>query len=296
MGLKSSLARSIAAIAGAAALGLAAPASAEPAIWIVRDADSTIYLFGSVHLLKPGLEWKSVKLDTALKSAQEVWFEIPNPSDQEKLVAELLPTLMQKGLSLDRPLSSRLNSQDFAKVTDRAKALGLDPKLLDVMRPWLAAVILSAAPMQKGGYDPAAGVEVTLEKEAKAAGEQVRAFETVEQQLAFFADLPDEVQLAYLESVLDDKDGEGDVDKLVDAWMKADLAALEKAAVGEAKAQSPALYQALIANRNITWADQIVERMKGSGVSLIAVGAGHLVGPDSLQEQLKKRGVEVTRY
>jgi hypothetical protein len=164
------------------------------------------------------------------------------------------------------------------------------------MRPWLVAVVLSGMPMQKGGYDPGAGVEFTLEKEAKAAGEQFRSFETMDQQLGFFADLPDDVQLAYLQSVLDDKDGGGDIDKLVDAWMKGDLKALEKGVVDEAKGQSPALYEALIVNRNKAWADQIVERLKGSGVSLIAVGAGHLVGPDSVQAQLKKRGVEVTRY
>ncbi|HET9161064.1 MAG TPA: TraB/GumN family protein [Caulobacteraceae bacterium] len=296
MNLKTLLTRGCVATAVAIALVFGGQANAEPAMWVIKDADSTIYLFGSVHLLKPGLDWQSPKLTAAVKSAQEIWFEIPNPSDQEKLVAEVLPSLMQKGLSPDKPLSSRLNTEDFAKITDRAKAIGLDPRALDVMRPWLAAMILSAAPIKTSGYEPSSGVEVTLERQAKAAGEEVRAFETVQQQLAFFADLPEEVQLAYLKSVLDDKNVDGDVDKLVDAWMKADLTALEKGAVGEAKAQSPALYEALIAGRNKAWADRIAERLKGSGVSFIAVGAGHLVGPDSLQAQLKKRGIEVSRY
>src|SRR5690348_3659995 len=98
----------LAAAVAAAALCFAAPALAEPAMWVVKDADSTIYLFGSVHLLKPGLDWQSPKLTAALKSAQEVWFEIADPSDQQKMIAELLPALLQKGVSLDKPLSSRL--------------------------------------------------------------------------------------------------------------------------------------------------------------------------------------------
>lgn len=293
------LTRAAAVLFAAIALSLATPslAKAEPAMWVIKDADSTIYLFGSVHILKPDLAWETARMKAALASASEVWFEIPNPSEQEKLVGEILPTLLQKGLSLDKPLSSRLSAAEFVKVSDKAKAFGIDVNSLNLMRPWLAAVILSTAPMQKQGYAAQSGVEVTLEVQARDAGETIKNFETVQQQLAFFADLSDDVQLAYLKSVLDDRDDGGKgVDNLIAAWAKGDLRALEKGAVDEARAESPALYDALIVQRNTNWADQIIERLKGSGVSFIAVGAGHLVGPDSLQAQLKKKGVVAKRY
>jgi uncharacterized protein YbaP (TraB family) len=203
---------------------------------------------------------------------------------------------MTKGLSPDNPLSKRLKPEEFAKVEAGAKAIGLDVRIIDVMQPWLAAVILSSAPVMKGGYDPASGVEMVLQKEAVAQGDQVKAFETIGQQLNFFSDLSETTQLDYLKSVLDGGDAKADLDQMAKAWANADLAALEKGVVDEAKRESPALYQALIVRRNQAWADQIAERLKGSGVSFIAVGAGHLVGPDSVQAQLKKKGIEAKRF
>lgn len=294
--IRTVLARSCAALLAALALGGAGQAQAEPAIWVIKDADSTIYLFGSVHMLKPDVVWESPKLKSALKDATEIWFEVPDPSDQQKTVAEVLPTLLSKGMSPDTPLSSRLTPEDYAKVEAQAKTAGIDIRAVNAMRPWLAAVLLSASPAVKGGFDPEAGVERVLEKEARAQGDTVKGFETLSQQLSFFADLPDAVQIEYLKSVLGAGDVADEMDKLTAAWLKGDLRALEKGVVGETKKESPALYAALIAGRNTAWADQIAERLKGSGVSFIAVGAGHLVGPDSLQVQLKKKGIEARRY
>lgn len=286
----------LASAAGALTLGLATTAAAEPAMWVVKDADSTIYLFGSVHMLPKDMAWETPKIKAALKDATEIWFEIPDPADQQKAVAEVLPTLLTKGLSIDKPLSQRLKPDEFAKVEAGAKAISIDVRVIDVMQPWLAAVILSSAPVMKGGYDPASGVEVVLQKESAAQGDQIKAFESLSQQLSFFSDLSEAIQLDYLRSVLDGGDAKGDLDQMAKAWASADLAALEKGVVGEAKRESPALYDALIVRRNVAWADQIAERLKGSGVSFIAVGAGHLVGPDSVQAQLKKKGIEAKRF
>lgn len=293
----SSTRRLIGAVAASAALCAAAlPARAEPAMWVVKDADSTIYLFGSVHMLKADTAWESKRLKQALKDATEIWFEVPDPGDQQKAVAEVIPALLAKGLSPGTPLSSRLSPEDFAKVEAAAKTSGLDIRAVDAMRPWLAAVLLSSAPMLKGGYDPKAGVELVLEQQAKAEGDTVRGFETLSQQLSFFADLPEAVQIDYLKSVLDGDGSNTEIDQMADAWSKGDLATLEKGVVEDMRKESPALYQALIAKRNADWAGQIAERLKGSGVSFVAVGAGHLVGPDSLQAQLKKRGIKAKRY
>jgi uncharacterized protein len=290
-------ARACAVIAAAGALVLGGAARAEPAIWVVKDADSTIYLFGSVHMLKADLEWKSPKVTEALKSATELWLEIPNVSNQEKAVAEMLPLMVQKGMAPDKPLSGRLSAEEFTQLQDMGKTIGLPPEALNVMRPWLAAMIISTAPLNKAGYLPGAGVEAILETQAKAEGDQLRGFETIAQQISFFADLPYEVELAYLKTVLSES-GEtvAELDRTTAAWAKGDVGALEKDVIGEMSNKSPEVYQAILVRRNQDWAEQLAERLKGSGVTFVAVGAAHLAGPDSVQAQLKKKGFEATRF
>ena len=291
------LGRACAGLAAAAVMATAGAAAAEPAIWVVKDADSTIYLFGSVHMLKDGLEWKSPKVTEALKSATELWLEIPNISDQQAAVAEMMPLLAQRGMSPDKTLSSRLNAKENAQVQDLAKTICIPPQALDLMRPWLAAMMISTAPLAKAGYNPAAGVEAVLETQAKAEGDQLKGFETISQQVSFFADLPDAVQLAYLRNVLNES-GEtvAELDKTAAAWAKGDVATLEKDVVGDMNKETPELYQAILVRRNQAWAEQIAERLKGSGVSFVAVGTGHLAGPDRLHAQLKKKGIEAARF
>jgi len=280
------------AVAGAPGDALAQTTGDGPALWVVKDADSTLYLFGSVHVLRPETVWASPRVDAAFDSAETVWFEISNPDDQ----AALMPLIQQHGLSPARPLSSLLTTEEVADLDAAARTIGASAAQLDPMRPWLAALSLAVAPLAKAGYDPASGVELALKARAEAAGKPIQAFETVDKQVAILAGLPEEVQLAFLRETLEDFDEATTlIDAMVTDWAEGDVEALDRLVVQDMKAASPELHQALLVDRNTDWADQIETLLQGSGTTFIAVGAAHLAGDDSVQAILEQRGVEVDR-
>ena len=261
-----------------------------PAMWVIKDADSTLYLFGTVHLLRPTTAWGTDRIDAALDSADKLVLEISNPDDQ----AAVIPLIQQHGLSPATPLSSLLTAEELAKLDAAGQTIGLSAAQLDPFRPWFAALTLSVAPLAKAGYDPASGVELILKARAEAAGKPVTGFETIDEQIRILAGFPQEDQLDFLRSTLEDFDtATTDLDKLVEAWATGDVEAIETVGVDPMRESSEELYQALLVRRNTNWADQIQTELAGSGTVFIAVGAAHLAGDDSVQEILERRGVEV---
>ncbi len=279
------------ALAQTAAPAAPAPIQGEgPALWVVKDADSTLYLFGSVHVLRPTTGWASPRVEAAFDSASDIWFEISNPDDQ----AAIMPLIQQHGLSPETPLSSRLTPQENAELDAAAQAMGASAAQLQPMKPWLAALSLSVAPLIKAGYDPKSGVELVLKARAEAAGKPIHGFETIDKQIGILAGLPDDVQLVFLRETLKDYENAATkLDEMVEAWARGDIATLDRVTITEMKDASPALYQAVLVNRNNDWANQIQTLLEGSGTAFIAVGAAHLTGDDSVQAILQRRGVTV---
>lgn len=216
--------------------------------------------------------------------------EISNPDDQ----AAVVPLVMQHGLSPATPLSGLLNAEEVAALDAAAKTVGLSAAQMDPFRPWFAALTLSVAPLQKAGYDPASGVELLLKARAEAAGKPVTGFETVDEQIRILAGFPEEVQLAFLRSTLEDfENATVELDRLVEAWAAGDTGAIEAIGLEPMRQSGEELYQALLVRRNANWADQIQTMLEGSGTAFIAVGSAHLVGDDSVRAILERRGVEV---
>jgi uncharacterized protein YbaP (TraB family) len=270
-----------------------ASAKAEPAMWVIKDADSTIYLIGTMHLLKHDTEWNAEKVKKAVHESTELWLEVPDLEND----AALAPLMMKLGLDPAHPLSSKLNEEQRKKLEKIAGAYGFPLASLEPMRPWFAALILAVGPIMKAGYDPKAGVERMLSAQAKAEGDKIRGFETAEEQLQIMAGLSEPEQIAFLTSVFDDLENGIDlVDKLAKAWIDGDLDTITRLSVDDIKKEAPTVYEKFIVRRNIVWSEKIAAMLKGSGVQLIAVGAAHLVGPDSVQAQLAKRGIKVERY
>ena len=261
-----------------------------PALWVIKDADSTLYLFGTVHLLRPTTGWGTDRVDAAFDSADKLILEISNPDDQ----AAVIPLIQQHGLSPATPLSSLLTPEETAALDAAARTIGLSGAQMDPFRPWFAALTLSVAPLAKAGYDPASGVELILKARAEAAGKPITGFETIDEQIRILAGFPEEDQLAFLRSTLEDfETASTDLDKLVASWAAGDVEAIESVVIESMRESSEELYQALLVRRNTNWADQIQTELAGSGTAFIAVGAGHLAGDDSVQNILERRGVEV---
>ncbi|MDP9005166.1 MAG: TraB/GumN family protein [Verrucomicrobiota bacterium] len=270
-----------------------ASARAEPAMWVIRDEDSTIYLIGTLHLLRHDAEWNSAKVQKTVRESTELWLEIADADDQ----AAAMQLSMKYGMDPKRPLSSKLNAAQKEKLAKVANGYGIVLAGLEPMQPWLAAMLLTMAPLQKAGYDPNSGVDRLLLAQAKKEGDKIRGFETMEQQIRIFADLPEAEQIAFLEATLDEVEkGLDQLDRLAKAWIEGDVETIGRMSVEEFKNEAPAVYDKLLVQRNIAWADKIAEMLKGSGVQQIAVGAAHLAGPDSVQVQLAKRGIKVERY
>lgn len=305
----STLARGAAGVAGGLALYFAltqpalaqevAPPAAQPAIqgegpalWVVKDADSTLYLFGTVHVLRPTTGWASERVNAAFDSADQIWFEISNPDDQ----AAVTPLVQQYGLSPDKPLSSLLSAEEIAELDAAAKTVGMSAAALDPLRPWLAGLTLSVAPLVKAGYDPASGVEMALKARAEAAGKPIKAFETIDKQIRILATMDEPLQLEFIRQTLEDFDDAVEMlDGMVDAWSRGDVNELDRVVVEDMKASAPGVYKAILVDRNADWANQIETLLAGSGTAFIAVGAAHLAGDDSVQAMLTQRGVDVER-
>lgn len=265
---------------------------AGPALWVIRDADSTIYLFGSVHVLRPTTQWASARVDQAFDGADTIWFEITNPDDQ----AAALPLILQHGMSPAQPLSSRLTADEWAKVEAAAAASGMAAAQLEPMRPWLAALSLSMAPLVKAGYDPKSGVELVLRERADKGGKPIKGLETMDQQIRLLAGLSDDAQMAFLRTALETfEEATPRLDGMVEAWAEGDVEQIESLGVDQIRDESEEVYQAMLARRNADWANQIKTLLDGSGTDFIAVGAAHLAGPDSVQTLLAQKGVEAVR-
>ncbi|CAN5173722.1 TraB/GumN family protein [soil metagenome] len=270
----------------------ASPALAEPALWVIKDKDSTIYLFGTIHVLKPTTQWRSPKITQAFEAADDVVTEIVEPDDQATTQALML----KYGIDRETPLSAKLKPETYAKLETAAQGMGFPPHGMDAMRPWMASITVSLVPLFRAGYDPESGVEKKLTAQAKAAGKPITAFETLEQQLRFFADMTPAQEVQLLDSTLDEIDeGPAKVEALVTAWAAGDQVALKTQMIDEMQRDYPEVYALLLTDRNHDWAGRIKTKLAGSGVSFVAVGAGHLVGPDSVQAQLAKLGIKAER-
>lgn len=266
----------------------AGPVLAQPSLWAIKDKDSTIYLFGTVHVLKPETQWRSAKISKAFIEADDLVLEIAD-SDSKAMQ----PLMLRYGVDHATPLSRKLSPESYAKLRAAAEGMGLSPAIIDIMRPWMAALTVSLTPLLQAGYDPESGVEKLLTTDARAAGKPISALETAEQQVRFFADMTPDQERELLESTLADIDeGPAKVDALVVAWAAGDQAEIERQMVDEMQRDYPDVYQLLLVERNKDWAGQLKTKLAGSGVSFVAVGAGHLAGPDSVQAQLATLGIK----
>lgn len=268
-----------------------------PSIWMLEDEDNVAYIIGTIHLLKPETQWSTAYFEELLASVDQVWFEadVHSPEAQAQMQA-LVPQL---GLNPHgQTLSSMMSDEAKANLATLAQRMGVAPEAmmasLDPLQPWLASVSLASAMAMAQGYDPQYGVEVALQAMIEPITDDVRYFETAEQQLGFLSGLPQAVQLRDLESSLKQSVEEPYLlDELAMAWEVGDIETIDHMINDRMKSDSPEMYQTLIVNRNYDWGEQIDQIMMGDEDVMIAVGVGHLPGPEGLAEVLRNLGYGV---
>jgi uncharacterized protein YbaP (TraB family) len=306
-----SIRRSIAALFAAAALF--APAASAQArdpglpMWVIRDADSTIYITGTVHMLPEGVKWDSDKLKAAIKESSELWLELPMGSDPMKFAAESAPILIRYALSAGPPLSSRLTADEMKKLNAAIAKSGAPPQMamaVNVLKPWYAALLVGISPLIGAGFDSNEGIDVKLAKMAEDDGDAVRGFETIEFQAKMLSSGTDEEQIEALRAALNASDAEtieasASGEAAFRAWANGETEGVASLFTQPDEAEDNlggASMDAMLKDRNENWAGQIETMLKGAGVHFVAVGAAHIVGPDNLIERLKLRGIEAARY
>ena len=261
-----------------------------PALWKVADEDTTIYLFGTVHVLPKEVEWYDDTIDAALTGSDTIVTEIPMDAASEAQGQQLT---MSKGLlPAGTTLRSLLTPEQTAAFGAAMAKIGAPAEAFDPFKPWLAGLTLSILPLMQQGYDPASGVEKVLL--AKVPEKPKGSLETLEFQLGIFDNMTQEAQIAFMmEAATGIDELKPMLDRMVAEWVKGDADAL--AAVMNEGMTDPAVAEALLYSRNANWAEWIDTRLDTPGTVFIAVGAGHLAGPKSVQDLLAKKGITTSR-
>ncbi len=276
--------------AAASALAACAPVQmGEPALWRIADADSEIYLFGSVHVLPRGVRWLNPRILAALESSDEFVTETDVEAADFSELAQRYGTL-----PAGETLTERLSADDRERLARAAQETGLDPAALDRLRPWFAALQITYAYAARQGHSTEAGVESVLGARARARNIRFGYLETPEQQIRVLADLAPADEAHFLSVTLRQiHEGGRALSDLDGPWARGDLETLSRELDRQWAEAGPAIHNALIIERNRTWADAIAERLEGSGSAFITVGAAHLVGDENVVQLLRERGITV---
>ncbi|MEQ9505300.1 MAG: TraB/GumN family protein [Hyphomonas sp.] len=280
--------------ARAVATAKASRGAGSPAIWTLKDEDTTLYLLGTVHLLRPDLEWRSDEIDAAIAAADTVVLEVDTTSPEAG--REMMQFVGAQGMFTDgTQLTSLLTPEETEQLGAALESLDLPIEAIQPMRPWYAAINLSVMQLMRDGFNPQAGVETMIEAEAKEHGAAFGYLETVDQQLGEFARLDNCTQVEFLMTTANAlNQGTEMLDLLVAEWVDGDAAGLGALLASPEAFGSEAAYTALLTNRNARWTPLVAGMLDEPGTRLIAVGAGHLVGDDSVIAMLRAEGYEVT--
>lgn len=266
--------------------------TAHPALWKVTSATGTVWLFGTIHALPPGYAWRDAAIGRAIADAQALVIETMLDPDPAKSSALFYSLALAPGLP---PLVERVRPADRAKLAAMLARSPIPAKTLDAMKTWAAGLIVTGTALADLGLTASAGVESSVERSFAAAHKPVTGLETPAQQFGFLDSLPEDEQRRLLGEMLDDpQEARAEFTAMLKAWGSGDEAAIARTFDEEANV-SPLLRAVLITRRNAAWAEWIAARLKQPGATMIAVGAGHLAGPGSVQALLAAKGFTVTR-
>ena len=276
-----------------------APAVAPPAaptahalpLWEVTDGHGTVYLLGSIHVLRPETYPLDDAIYEAFDSSEVVAFELHLDSLEAGA-----PRMIARGLYEDgRTLGDVLPADVHADLEAHFQQLGMPVQAVSGMEPWLVALTVTALTVQRAGFETAQGIDRHFFDRATAAGKRITSFETMDQQIRVFDGMPQAEQIAFLRSTLDDIDGFADMlDEATDLWKRGDAEAIA-AMMTESMEEQPNLKRRLLDDRNQAWVPQIETLLRSGDTSMVVVGMGHLIGEGSVVDLLRSRGYTITR-
>jgi uncharacterized protein YbaP (TraB family) len=262
---------------------------------VAKDIDSTLYLFGTVHLLPDDLIWQREDMRQAFDAAGTIFFEVDTGSTGE-IEATVLTTRL--GLRNDGlRLTDRLDNYQRNLMEAAANNGDLTIAALDGMQPWLASEYLMFAAAQNAGLSADLSADEALKSRAVREGKNVIYLESLETQIRASADLPEDLQLKILTETLEQFNVLGeDATEIAEQWSVGGTDFLTTQIIRPIKARSPLVFNRLLRDRNQAWANTLSRFMEDSGTGFVAVGTAHLLGEDSLLSELREQGFSVQRY
>ena len=272
------------------ALSMPVAAQASPALWQVSDADSKVWLFGSIHVLAPDTSWRTPVFDDALKQAELVYFEADiGPLGQLGILIKGI----QMGFGPHDPWLAKLTPEQSAKLTSAITLLGFTTEQLGGFAPWLASAMLEDAIMKAAGFTATLGVDATLQ--AELPKERKAYLETASGQMDMLATDPLDRQIQRLMVTVDTLDKIPDaLRRMVGSWSSGDTAGLA-GELADDPSMDQSFTQTMLFDRNASWVTTIEQLLAANHQDLIVVGAAHLAGEGSVLDRLAKAGFTVQR-
>ena len=262
-------------------------------LWELHGTHNTVYLLGSIHVLRPADYPLAPAVLAAYSNAKSIIMEINlQEIDSQQMQTELLASAR---LPEGKTLPGVMGAQRYERATALARGLGVELSIFDAFAPWFVAEAISQMQLQQLGFTPKSGVEMFFLERARSDGKSIAGLETVRDQIALFDSLPLKTQADYLISSLEEAhDLPKQVDDMVQAWARGDapwFADQLKSEFG----RDAKLYQSVLVARNRKWIPKIEALLNDNKNYLVIVGTGHLVGDGSVIELLKKDGIAATQ-
>jgi uncharacterized protein YbaP (TraB family) len=262
-------------------------------LWELHGKHNTVYLLGSIHVLRQSDYPLAPAVLDAYSNVKAVLMEVNlEEITSAQVQAEMLTSAI---LPEGKTLPDVLGRERYERADALAHEVGVELSLFDQFAPWFAAEAISQLQLTQLGFQPEAGVEMYFMERARNDGKSVAGLETVHDQISLFQNMPLDTQAEYLVSSLEQAhDLPQEVDSMVHAWQRGDMQWFENQLQSEL-GRDPRLYQSVLGARNRKWVPKIEALLNDDKNYLVIVGTGHLAGPGSVIDLLKKDGIGATQ-
>lgn len=295
---------------GAAALFLTACSSAQttqaptqeisteapgPAMWRLSDEDTEIVFLGTVHKLRDGVDWERPELTALYFNADMLYLEMDHDAVTPE---ENLQFVFDGKARSGAYLSDVLTPEQYERISAFAAENDASMDWLNTKKPWVASLVLNELAMADVGYSNEFGVETVLIETFEDLDIPVRGLERITYASGRLSALSMDQQVRMLMDVIDTPDERVDeFEAAIEAWQSGDIILLDQLVMKELRTDFPEIYEILLVDRNKRWVPVILDILENEeGTIIIAVGAGHLAGPDSLIDMLSDEGLDAERF
>ncbi len=260
-------------------------------LWKISTKTNTIYLLGSIHVLKQDAYPLDKVIEKAYENSQRLFFEV----NLDEVNAQKLQQLtVDKGFYNDsQTIKDGLSPETYELVKKHLTENGMNIKNFERLKPWLLAMTMEVSELQRLGFDPNLGLDKYFYEKAKKDKKRIDGFETAEYQLDLLADMPANLQEAMLLQTMKDIDeGEKELNRIFEAWKEGNAKALDTDLLKSFQ-DFPEVFKRLIADRNKNWMPQIESLIGQKENTMVIVGTAHLVGKEGILMTLRQKGYQV---